>query len=152
MGRGALILLVSFSVPGPQPAATRSAQITCAQPMSQRHTRRILGNPGRACCLRSTVAKTKTYSRSCARGRRAQIYTEEGVLRFWRGFSTYYGRCAPHAMIILLVREQVRSFHVVILVRYKGLSQRNPGRRAIIKSFEMPRCPSSSPRSIVSIC
>lgn len=36
-----------------------------------------------------------------------KIYTEEGVLRFWRGFSTYYGRCAPHAMIILLVREQV---------------------------------------------
>ena len=26
---------------------------------------------------------------------------------FWRGFGAFYGRCAPHAMIILLSREQI---------------------------------------------
>lgn len=35
-----------------------------------------------------------------------QILMKEGLLSFWTGFFTYYSRCAPHAMIILLVREQ----------------------------------------------
>lgn len=29
----------------------------------------------------------------------------DGPLSFWRGFMTYYGRCAPHAMTILIVNE-----------------------------------------------
>jgi solute carrier family 25 oxoglutarate transporter 11 len=32
-------------------------------------------------------------------------------MRFWRGFGAYYGRCAPHAMIILLVREEVTTLY-----------------------------------------
>ena len=36
-----------------------------------------------------------------------KIAKEEGVLRFWAGFGAYYARCAPHAMIILMVREEV---------------------------------------------
>jgi solute carrier family 25 oxoglutarate transporter 11 len=36
-----------------------------------------------------------------------KIAREEGVLRFWAGFGAYYARCAPHAMIILMVREEV---------------------------------------------
>eukprot|EP01043_Picozoa_sp_COSAG02_P039367 COSAG02_NODE_3102_length_7368_cov_92.599120_9_plen_294_part_00 len=35
------------------------------------------------------------------------IAKEEGILRFWAGFGAYYARCAPHAMIILMVREEV---------------------------------------------
>jgi len=40
-----------------------------------------------------------------------RIFTEEGAMRFWRGFGAYYGRCAPHAMIILLVREEVTTLY-----------------------------------------
>ncbi len=36
-----------------------------------------------------------------------QILRKEGVFAFWNGFGAFYGRCAPHAMIILLTREQV---------------------------------------------
>ena len=40
-----------------------------------------------------------------------QILTKEGPLSFWRGFTAYYGRCAPHAMIILLSIEQVTAVY-----------------------------------------
>ncbi len=33
--------------------------------------------------------------------------TLEGPLAFWTGFVAYYGRCAPHSMVILLVSESV---------------------------------------------
>lgn len=36
-----------------------------------------------------------------------KIFKKEGVFAYWRGFWTYYLRCAPHAMIILLVNEAV---------------------------------------------
>jgi solute carrier family 25 (mitochondrial oxoglutarate transporter), member 11 len=36
----------------------------------------------------------------------AKIAAQEGVGTFWRGFSAYYARTAPHAMIILIVLEQ----------------------------------------------
>jgi solute carrier family 25 (mitochondrial oxoglutarate transporter), member 11 len=39
-----------------------------------------------------------------------KIATQEGVLTFWRGFSAYYARTAPHAMIILIVMEQFNSW------------------------------------------
>ena len=35
-----------------------------------------------------------------------KIARNEGVFTFWRGFSAYYARTAPHAMIILIVLEQ----------------------------------------------
>ena len=41
----------------------------------------------------------------------SKIARQEGVAAFWRGFSAYYGRCAPHAMIILLSIETVTSFY-----------------------------------------
>ena len=37
------------------------------------------------------------------------ILRKEGILAFWTGFPAYYARCAPHAMIILLTIEQVRT-------------------------------------------
>jgi len=40
-----------------------------------------------------------------------KILKNEGVFRFWRGLGAYYGRCAPHSMIILLVREEVLSLY-----------------------------------------
>jgi solute carrier family 25 oxoglutarate transporter 11 len=36
-----------------------------------------------------------------------QIFKKEGALGFFGGFSAYYGRCAPHAMIILLSIESI---------------------------------------------
>ena len=36
-----------------------------------------------------------------------KIYQKEGVAGFFTGFSAYYGRCAPHAMIILLSIESI---------------------------------------------
>mmetsp|Transcript_30177 Transcript_30177/g.39756 ORF Transcript_30177/g.39756 Transcript_30177/m.39756 type:complete len:306 (+) Transcript_30177:210-1127(+) len=36
------------------------------------------------------------------------IYRREGVLAFWTGFGAYYGRCAPHAMIILMSMESIK--------------------------------------------
>lgn len=36
-----------------------------------------------------------------------KILVNEGPFAFWRGFFTFYARCAPHAMIILMVREQL---------------------------------------------
>jgi len=41
----------------------------------------------------------------------SKILTKEGPLAFWRGFSAYYFRCAPHAMIILLSIEQVTQMY-----------------------------------------
>lgn len=34
-----------------------------------------------------------------------KVAAEEGVLRFYRGFSTYYVRIAPHAMVTLIVAD-----------------------------------------------
>lgn len=39
----------------------------------------------------------------CALG----ILRKEGPLAFWTGFTAYYGRCAPHAMIILVSIESI---------------------------------------------
>ena len=36
-----------------------------------------------------------------------QIIKKEGPMGFFTGFSAYYGRCAPHAMIILLSIESI---------------------------------------------
>lgn len=36
-----------------------------------------------------------------------QLLQKEGFFAFWTGFSAYYGRCAPHAMIILLSIEGI---------------------------------------------
>ena len=36
-----------------------------------------------------------------------KVLKNEGIFAFWRGFFTYYFRCAPHAMIILLVNEAI---------------------------------------------
>ena len=34
-----------------------------------------------------------------------KIFKTEGITAYWKGFWTYYFRCAPHAMIILLINE-----------------------------------------------
>jgi len=36
-----------------------------------------------------------------------QIFKKDGPMGFFAGFSAYYGRCAPHAMIILLSIESI---------------------------------------------
>ena len=40
-----------------------------------------------------------------------QIIKKEGPLQLWRGYWTYYGRCAPNAMIVLLVIERIKSVY-----------------------------------------
>jgi solute carrier family 25 oxoglutarate transporter 11 len=40
-----------------------------------------------------------------------KIFKNEGVPGFFRGFSAYYGRCAPHAMIILLSIESISQMY-----------------------------------------
>lgn len=41
-----------------------------------------------------------------------KIFQKEGVLGFFSGFTAYYGRCAPHAMIILLSIESItQAYH-----------------------------------------
>lgn len=40
-----------------------------------------------------------------------KIARNEGPLGFFSGFSAYYGRCAPHAMIILLSIESITSIY-----------------------------------------
>ena len=39
------------------------------------------------------------------------ILRKEGVLAFWTGFGAYYGRCAPHSMIILLTTEKITAIY-----------------------------------------
>lgn len=38
-----------------------------------------------------------------------KIFQKEGPLGLFNGFSAYYGRCAPHAMIILISAESITS-------------------------------------------
>jgi len=38
-----------------------------------------------------------------------KVLRNEGVLAFWTGFGAYYGRTAPHAMIILITMEQFNT-------------------------------------------
>lgn len=40
-----------------------------------------------------------------------QVLKKEGPLGFFGGFTAYYGRCAPHAMIILLSIETITNFY-----------------------------------------
>mmetsp|Transcript_75637 Transcript_75637/g.219679 ORF Transcript_75637/g.219679 Transcript_75637/m.219679 type:complete len:311 (-) Transcript_75637:2163-3095(-) len=40
-----------------------------------------------------------------------KIARSEGPVGFFSGFSAYYGRCAPHAMIILLSIESITNFY-----------------------------------------
>jgi solute carrier family 25 oxoglutarate transporter 11 len=37
----------------------------------------------------------------------SSVLRKEGVLTFWTGFGAYYGRCAPHSMIILISSESI---------------------------------------------
>ena len=46
-----------------------------------------------------------------------QILRKEGVAAFWTGFLAYYGRCAPHAMIILMSMESISSMYDRIFKR-----------------------------------
>jgi len=41
----------------------------------------------------------------------SQIVRNEGPLQLWRGYWTYYSRCAPNAMIVLLVIERIKSIY-----------------------------------------
>ena len=40
-----------------------------------------------------------------------KIFKNEGFTAFWRGFGAFYSRCAPHAMIILVSREQIINMY-----------------------------------------
>ena len=40
-----------------------------------------------------------------------KIARTEGPMGFFSGFSAYYGRCAPHAMIILLSIESITNLY-----------------------------------------
>ena len=40
-----------------------------------------------------------------------KIVRAEGPVALWTGFSAYYMRCAPHAMIILMTIEQVNILY-----------------------------------------
>ncbi|TMW55452.1 hypothetical protein Poli38472_010334 [Pythium oligandrum] len=40
-----------------------------------------------------------------------QIVVKEGPSKLWRGYWTYYTRCAPNAMIVLLVVEHINSIY-----------------------------------------
>lgn len=40
-----------------------------------------------------------------------KIFRTEGPLAFWTGFGAYYGRCAPHAMIILMTIESITQMY-----------------------------------------
>jgi solute carrier family 25 oxoglutarate transporter 11 len=40
-----------------------------------------------------------------------KLIAAEGVTSLWTGFSAYYFRCAPHAMTILLVREEIYKMY-----------------------------------------
>jgi len=40
-----------------------------------------------------------------------KIFRNEGPLGFWGGFTAYYGRCAPHAMIILISIESITELY-----------------------------------------
>jgi solute carrier family 25 (mitochondrial oxoglutarate transporter), member 11 len=40
-----------------------------------------------------------------------QIVVKEGPTKLWRGYWTYYTRCAPNAMIVLLVVEHINSVY-----------------------------------------
>lgn len=35
----------------------------------------------------------------------------EGPFAFWTGFGAYYGRCAPHAMLILMTSESITQYY-----------------------------------------
>lgn len=37
------------------------------------------------------------------------LVRKEGFFAFWTGFSAYYGRCAPHAMIILMTADSIST-------------------------------------------
>lgn len=52
-----------------------------------------------------------------------RILRKEGVLAFWTGFPAYYGRCAPHAMIILLTIEQINGLYKKAFLTPKPLAQ-----------------------------
>ena len=45
-----------------------------------------------------------------------KVMTKEGPLAFWTGFGAYYGRCAPHAMIILLSIDEVKKVYASIFI------------------------------------
>lgn len=46
-----------------------------------------------------------------------KIARNEGPAGFFSGFSAYYGRCAPHAMIILLSIESITSFYKSVFIK-----------------------------------
>lgn len=43
-----------------------------------------------------------------------QIFKADGPMGFFGGFSAYYARCAPHAMIILLSIESITQGYRIL--------------------------------------
>lgn len=48
------------------------------------------------------------------------ILRKEGILAFWTGFPAYYGRCAPHAMIILVTISEINKVYSSLFVKPKS--------------------------------
>lgn len=46
-----------------------------------------------------------------------QIVVKEGPSKLWRGYWTYYTRCAPNAMIVLLVVEHINTMYRTAFLR-----------------------------------
>ena len=40
-----------------------------------------------------------------------KVVRNDGILSLWRGLPTYYARCAPHSMIILIVIEELNFLY-----------------------------------------
>jgi solute carrier family 25 oxoglutarate transporter 11 len=38
-----------------------------------------------------------------------KVSREEGVLRFYRGFGTYFARIAPHSFITLIIADNLKA-------------------------------------------
>ena len=56
-----------------------------------------------------------------------KVASIEGPLAFWTGFGAYYGRTAPHAMIILLSMEQIKKvYECVVATRRRRIKYHAP--------------------------
>jgi solute carrier family 25 (mitochondrial oxoglutarate transporter), member 11 len=49
-----------------------------------------------------------------------KTFRKEGVTAFWTGFPAYYMRTAPHAMIILMMIEQVTKVYKAAFINNAG--------------------------------
>jgi len=72
-----------------------------------------------------------------------KVLHNEGVAALWRGYFTYYARCAPNAMIVLLTAEQLNQMYRKAFLTSQGVVVSSGSTTALTIASALPASPAA---------